>query len=736
MMSHLRRQQTLNAALLGIALALMVLVVSTRERVTTSEAEARSDNLLQVYKESDITRLRFERKDSAFTLVRTRMDDAGEATWAIKEPMVEDAEPFSVQKLLGTLEFSSALRRIKPEEVNRAAFGLDAPDLVIHVDMGEIKYRLRLGKEAASPKGARYLEIAGEGAPGKGVVLASKTLVDELGLDLDGFRERYVMPYLSTVLDRMTIDGTGGLRKLRRADWHDGWRFDGMLADARTSRPALDRVLTQFARTRADRFIDAAVAEKALAGSETVTVTMTPMNKKDPVGVVVVGGACPGTESDVVALRQKPDRVAACVPRSVLGGLTTPADALVDRTLFWMRADEVEGFEVKRGEDRLALDRKETGFVLRAPHEGEVDAEAGNGRLEAILHATGTVVPTPDRKALGLDPPQGKVSTRSAASEDSKVREEVVFLSAPTADGRVYAERQHDGVVLELGREAARALVADAALVRSRTVLDVPVADVARVEIDGTPHQVIERAESGELRLTTPAGFEIDGALALELIDAVRQLTVERWVADKDDGTYGLAAPLLTARITVRSKDGHSKDQVLRLGRPTATGTYASLDGDPGVFVLPRRLRETLTTFVMDRGAFLLDPLLATKVTLETPERTVVLERRGDEFVETDPGEPLSADGVRKIADTLASLRAEAAVEVGPARAEQGLDRPVLTVRIEREPGHGEKSSPIGFRVGAGDSWRGVSIHYVRVDGVPATYAVARSNVHALLEAL
>lgn len=733
-MNALRRAQALNAALIGIAMALLVLVISTRSRTTTTEEEARSNNLLQTFREDHITRIRFERKEGSFTVSRTRMDDGGVATWSVTEPVKEDADIFAMQKLEGTLEFASALRRIKSEEVNRAAFGLDDPILTIHVDLDDIKYRLRLGAEAASPAGARYLEVAGENAPGKGIVLVSKGLVDELNLKLDVFRERYVMPYLSALVDKLTLEGEGGTRTLRHATWPDGFRFDGMLGDARVNRGALDRMLAQFARTRADTFIDPAVAEKALEGAKTVTVTMIPTAKTSPKGVVSVGGTCPSNPEEVVALRKEPDRVAACVPKSVLAGLTIPADALVDRSLFWIRPDEVEGFELVQGETRLSLDRKENGFVMHAPEEGAVDAEAGNGRLQAILHATGVIV-TPDRKSVGLDPAGGKVVMRSVAAQDAKTTEEVVTLSAPTADGRVYAERAQDGVVLELGREAARGLVADASLVRSRTVLDLPIADVARVEIDGTPSQTLERSESGNLSLTAPAGFQVDGALGLELCDGARNITADKWVADKDDGTFGLEHPVLRAKLTMR-KDGKLVEHVLRVGRQTASGYFATMEGDTGVFVLPRRLYETLTTLVVDRGPFMVDPAITTKITLRTHDRGAVLERRGDEFVQTDPGEPLSPDSVRKIVDTLSSLRAEAAVDIGPARPEQGLDHPLLTVRVEREPGHPEKPQVSTFSIGAGDSWRGISVHYARVEGMPATYAIARSAVRALVDAL
>jgi hypothetical protein len=734
-MSAHRRTQIVNAILVGVALALVVLVVATRTRVTTTEEEARSNNLLQTYREEDITRIRFERKDGSFTLSRAKIDDAGVATWGLTEPAKEDAEPFTVQKLEGTFEFASALRRIKPEEVNRAAFGLDAPELTIHVDIGDIKYRLRLGVEAASPQGARYLEIAGENAPGKSIVLVSKSLVAELDLKIDAFRERYVMPYLSALVDRLTLEGEGGTRKLRHADWRDGFRFDGMLGDARVNRAALDRMLAQFARTRADSFIDPAEAEKALAGAKTVTVTMVPKVKGSPVGVVEVGGACPGNDEEVVALRKQPERVAACVPKGVLAGLTIPADSLLDRTLFWVRPDEVEGFDLEQGGARLSLDRKESGFVMRAPREAPVDAEAGNGRIESILRATGVVIMSADKKLVGLEPPRGKIVMRTIGDQDAKATEEVVVIGPPTPDGSVYAERLQDGLVLQLGREAARALVADASLVRARTVLDVPIADVARVELDGTPSQIVERSESGILTLLAPAGFQIDGALGLELCDGVRNISVDRWVSDADDGSYGLDPPSLRARLSVR-KDGKVVEHVLKLGRQTASGYFAAMEGDPGVFVLPRRVHETLTTLVLDRSVLMLDQPSTAKITLETRDRVVTLARRGEEFVETDVGEPLSADAIRKIVDTLAALRAEAAVDIGPQRPEQGFDRTILSVRIEREAGHPERPPVTVFRIGAGDSWRGISIHYARVDGVQATYAIARSAVRLLLDNL
>src|SRR5437773_8624508 len=103
MTSYAQREKVLNGVLFAIACALVVAVVATRNTATTTEVDARSTNLLRVYREDEITRVRLERKNGSFTVVRTKTEDGGVGSWSLKEPIVEDAEPFAIEKLLGTL---------------------------------------------------------------------------------------------------------------------------------------------------------------------------------------------------------------------------------------------------------------------------------------------------------------------------------------------------------------------------------------------------------------------------------------------------------------------------------------------------------------------------------------------------------------------------------------------------------------------------------------------------------
>lgn len=739
MTARARGPRLVDATLLALAIGLVAAVVGTQSKVTTTERESRSLNLLGAWREDEVSRIAYQRQGERFSLERRVEGPADEGeevehTWFLAEPYDEEVDPFAMEKLLGTLQYASWERHIKPEEVDRAAFGMDEPRMVIEIEMGDITYRLRLGADAASPPGAAYMEVTGEGAPKKGIYIVGKSLLDELGMTAEAFRERYVMPYLSPALKSFRLTGPGGERAFRRAEW-DGWRFDGMFGEARAGREPLDRVVLQFARTIADDIIEPAKARKALAGSEKIVVTQTPKDPKLPPGRVEIGGECPGDPDRIVALRLQPDELAGCVTRSVWPGLTTPAPVLVDRTLFYMRPDEVEVLEIDRSGKKLRMERKEEGFVLREPKQGEVDGEAGNARLEGVLKATGRRVESPDLAALGLDPPDGKVVIRSGGASEEAVRVETVQVSAPRTDGKIYALREHDGVVLELVREVARALTPDAALIRSRHVFDFRQDEIRRVEVSGAVEQTFERDEKGGITLLEPEGFAGDAGLAMEVIDALRTLTAERWVADEDDGTFGLDEPQLQVRFMTRQDEGEPVPHTLVVGRPTTSGHFATIEGDGGVFVMPRRLSELLGTLVIDRTVFSVDPSSVQVIELVSADRRVELERLGDTFIQNE-GEQLGPGAVQRVVDTLSTLRAEAAIAVGPPRPQHGLGSPILAVRTKREAGLAGSGAPQSWEIGAGDTWRGVSVHYARAAGVDAVYVITRSQVQTLLDAL
>ncbi len=726
------RRQLVNLVLAAIAVASVVAFFLTSGKVTTNEKKARENNLLVAYREDDITHIEIEHPGQPkpkLVLDRSAPDDAGDTDWRITAPTRGEAEPFAVNKLLGSLEFATAVRRIKPAEVDKHAFGLDAPRMVVRVTMGNIHYVLSLGKAAAKPAGSAYVQVGGDGAPEPGVSVVKQSLVKELDIGADQLRGPQIMPYISSALSRIEVDGPGGLRKLVKVG-DNLWRFDGMQDNLRVERQALDRVLLQFARTKADHFIDPGVAAKAQAGAVTARISMTPDDKQQPKGVVVVGGACPDSKDDVVALRIEPDKLAACVPSNVMPGLSTPVADLVDRSIFSLRPDEVESLAIKRGDRELVMDRTGSGFLMRKPRHAAVDLEAGNQRVTALTDARGKL--EPDAKLE----PDGKVTLKSAAESDAKVVTEQLLVGKPDKDGSVLVKRESDGAMLRLDRDTARALAADASLIKSRKILDFGGKDFKKLELRvGDAHEEIVQNEFAQLELDKPKGFTIDAGLASDIVNALGTLVADRWVADKDDGSFGLDKPSVDLVLTIKNGDAGTQTHHIIVGAPTSGGAFARVDDDPGVFVLPKDALEKIETLAFDRSVFLL-PEATTRVEFEHGKTRVTLDRRGSVFVQSGGTDQLGPARVQRLTVGMSNLRAEAAIHVGAAKPSEGFAKPELVVRVTVGSEDGGATTTHVWRIGAGDSWRDISIYYARAEGTDATYVIARSKVREVIDSL
>jgi hypothetical protein len=385
---------------------------------------------------------------------------------------------------------------------------------------------------------------------------------------------------------------------------------------------------------------------------------------------------------------------------------------------------------ITRAGTELALDRKESGFLMRSPVKGDVDLEAGNQRIDAIVRTNGTLEPKADPKALGLEPPRGKITMESAADGDDKVVKETVELGAPQKDGALPVRRSSDGKILLVSREAARVLEPDSTLVRSLSILDFASTEFRTLEVDGKAiQQRVRREPSGGFVLEKPSGFERDAGVITSAVEALGSLRAERWVSDKDDGSFGFGEPRLTARVTYVRGDAGEKTETITVGALATGGAYAKIASEPGVFLVPRRVLDALETLPIDRSPFMVTPDNATRVELSRNGKKLVLEKIADAFTRSS-GVELSTTRVSEIVETLLAFRAETAIHTGPAKPSEGFAKPELVARIESSDG-----KPRTFRIGAGDSWQGTSVHYARVEGVDATFVIAQSKVKVLFDA-
>jgi hypothetical protein len=373
------------------------------------------------------------------------------------------------------------------------------------------------------------------------------------------------------------------------------------------------------------------------------------------------------------------------------------------------------------------MSRRGNGFRLQKPSEADIDLEAGNQRLEAVLRAQADIVEAPSTKELGLEPPRGR-AVLTVVGDDDKATEQVLELGAVKADGTLYVRRVEDGVVLAVGREGARAFQVDSTLLRSRKVLDFALSALVELELDAPERQVLRRSPAG-FELAEPKGFEHDGELATQAVLALGSLTALRFVADQDDGSFGFDRPTLSAKFRVDGDAGVNEERLV-VGRPGAGGYFAKLASNPGVFSIERAVVERLSVLLVNRGVFLVDPKLVARLTLASGEERLVLERRAGELVPVAGRTPDPA-ALSSALEALASLRAESAVHTGPPLPQEGFSAPSFTVRVEPSPGLGP---PRAFRVGKSDQVAGHPVRYARADGVDATFVIAESKLRPVFD--
>lgn len=754
-----RHATTLILVILAAIAAVVVLYVEPGS-VTTGEAELRKKNLLEVWRPDEISELTVTAQGRTAALHRGAPDDAGLRRWRLEiDGQGYAADEQAVDQVLGTLEFATAERRVSAEATDRAALGLDAPKITIALTMGARRERIVIGGSAPTPPGAMYAEVAG-----RGVFVITKQLAAALDVPVERLRSRTFVPYLSTELSGLHLEGEGGPRRFTRAPWGGsrggGFRWDGSTPEGatRAQADAIDRVLVALGQMQAEVFLTD--AETAAAAKPEVTLTLLPSDAAAKRAVIEVGGACPrqgapdgGGDGDkekagrVVAVRREPTRAAACVPAGVLEALRAPAREFVDLAPIGAPVDEIA--EVKLDDKRerpLEMAREESGWHLRAPEDRKVAADAGRALAQALSDVRAArVIPAGD--ARGLDPPRATlrvVSTPAGQGGDAPgERVETVEIGAPQGEV-VHVRRVEDGAILELPAADADALLPSEIALRPRRLFDFRVTQVRSLRVEAAGRvQRLRRSSAGAWELMEPTGegLSADLGLASDVVELVSSLEARRWVSAGAGSGYGLGRPRAVIVVELEAGDadaGGAREARVEIGAPTAAGSFARTGDSPAVFVAPVALENAASRLLVNRAAFMVPLDRVARVTL-TPDRgppAVVTPAPGGWRLEGSGDDAASAALAAGVRDVLGDLMAEEAVSLGAAQPDQGLARPRLRVSVELAPAAGEAPpAPIRFALGAGDTLRATSVVYARRDGVDATYAVALSKLRPLLEA-
>ena len=363
--------------------------------------------------------------------------------------------------------------------------------------------------------------------------------------------------------------------------------------------------------------------------------------------------------------------------------------------------------------------RKGSGWRERAPEDRDLstdESESASILASALADARATEVRGPDRSFVA--------KSRATVIRTGGSVTEVVELSVPGADGVTRVRRLDDGAILLLPHSLALRLAPHPASLRSRALWRTPVDPGAVVAIESTCGAGEKLAlQAGAWSFKVPAGFAPDPLAVSELTEALARSKVRAWVAESDDGSFGLSDhDACKATLTVTGPgDSGVRSAAITFGGPAGDGFYARASDDPAVFVAPAVLRALASRPPVERRRFVLDR--------ESLKSLAVVEGGVRRSV------PLEAEAGAALADAIAGLAVRAAVHTGRAAPGEGFDAQPLEIDATSTA---EAGAAVETRLtfGARTQLDGVDGYFARAAGLDATFFVLRPGVDAVVAAV
>jgi len=728
------RQQFTNIALVSAVGLVGAYLYFTQHAVTSSENDSergpRGHHVVKIYRPEALTELQIEREGQSFRLFRqAEAADAGAEgrPWKIEQDGKTDvADAFAVDKATGNLDHAYHERTIKPEEVNRAQFGLEKPRFKVTLVMGPLRSTFAIGGPAATPPGAVYVDDNGA------VKVIKQSSLDFLDLPPESFRSRAVVPYLSPDLRQMRFahgDVDFTLEKLAGLTWKLATSDQ---AGTRAERFNLERMLGTFADLKADHFLTEAAARQAQAGAPQVKVTLVHGDAGKAPGEFTVGGPCPDHPDEVVVIRSSPKPLYACSAKGSAEALRRTVEQMADSRPFSLRDDEMEEVTLEQGDKKLEIARKGNNWRQRLPVEADVAAD----QAKALVKALGTTRGELPRRAA----PEGfeavaRVTVRGPRENEDARPAEVIEVGKPAKDGSTFIKRQQDGAFIRLDRDQARSFFPRTTALRSTRLIEHSIDQARKIRIhEGSALlQSLEKSTEGTWKLVAPKGYPVDIGVVSEIAENLLHLSADQWVADRDDGSFGLEKPRFKAELDLDAGDAGARGYHLLLGEVSPSGgTYGRIEEIEGVFTVPRALEQTLSALAIDLAVFMVALEDGDRITFKRPEGSLTLVMKGGQYRAAE-GPELPPSKLDNFKLALNELRAQSVVHLGDFRKEEG-SKPTLEISVKRAPGHNARE--VKLIIGASDVLKGASVFYARAEGVDATYAIPAARVKALLALL
>lgn len=614
-------------------LALLVWMAETRR------LPASSDKLVVVAPE-EITALSIQRDDFSVDCIRRG------AKWMMAAPIQTGIDEVRIRRLLEViaedLRKQEVITRAQREErtLSLADYGLKRPQARVIVEWERNgspgREEIWVGTNALLGD-TIYVKIQ----TNDDVVATSRAILDALPATLDVLRDRSLLPGEAARASRLELKraDAGFVQLLRKAD---GWTIQQPIA-TRADNGRVSKILEAAYALRVEEFVwdpgtavTAAVARAVESGAALAVIppafrltadeavaSVKVWQEGDEAGTELLLGKAAGGKNERIYARRADGESLVTVNRGLLEAIRVSVNDLRDKNLFAAKPEAIETVILRRGETRLAFERRpDSGWGIVEPVQWKADDKGVTELIEDVTLLKAVSFPDGTNLAdFGLAPPFCSVQVLERAAEPAAAAATNTAAGAPPTvqppaqkpdnnrnrlwigqpregKGTVFVKFEADPFLFEVTNTIVVALgknPVDPLVYRNRTVLSLKPENIRRIALSKFgKEESIARDDSGEWNPVLPSTRLVNRKTVDDLLFHAANLRALRIECQNPEHPEAYIDRSVVLTFGLTGDQGIQKSLLLGF-RSRTDGVFAMVQGQDVVFVLSTALVESLT---------------------------------------------------------------------------------------------------------------------------------------------
>jgi hypothetical protein len=372
------------------------------------------------------------------------------------------------------------------------------------------------------------------------------------------------------------------------------------------------------------------------------------------------------------------------VSNNVLTDLNKKLDFFQERRILGLREEEIEKLEIKKDKEIIKIWREGAKWKIVKPKKKEAEKKAISEFLKEFRKKKfEEFILKGSLSAYRLKKPYVTLKLEKIGGGIEEIR-----FTKPR-QGYVYLLRSGEQGILKVKGLSEDKIFPGWFKFWKRRLIDEDGFDGTMLSVKGKISQKIVK-KNGTWSLTSPFSYEADASEMREIFDKIAKLKAKRFVALKDNGTYGLKKPYLKiiARFE-KEEETKPKDYILEIGKKVEDGYLARFvkEQEKGIFVIDAKLVDKIEVPLISKDIFQIEKSDVQKVIIERGKDKVSFFYKKKKWYKEYRGKTktILKEMMDGLLDRFSTLEARRAIRYGKPDPKWALAPPKIKVLFKQK---------------------------------------------------